>query len=53
MLHKTFTEDIYEDWKGIKDYVDFSGYDKKHPNYDPTNKKSPWQVQGTRWKEKS
>jgi len=28
-----------DDWKGIKDYMDFSGYDKKHPNYDPTNKK--------------
>ena len=36
---QTFTEDIYEDWKGIRDYMDFSGYDKKHPNYDPTNKK--------------
>ena len=35
---QTFTEDIYEDWKGIKDYMDFSGYDKKHPIYDPTNK---------------
>ena len=36
---QTFTEDIYEDWQGIKDYMDFSGYDKKHPNYDATNKK--------------
>ena len=34
-----FTEDIYEGWKGIKDYMDFSGSDKKHPNYDPTNQK--------------
>ena len=36
---QTFTEDIYEDWQGLKDYMDFSGYDKKHPNYDATNKK--------------
>ena len=36
---QTFTEDIYEDWKGIKDYMDFSGYDKNHPCYDATNKK--------------
>jgi len=36
---QTFTEDIYEDWKEIKEYMDFSGYDKKHPCYDPTNKK--------------
>ena len=28
-----------DDWKGIKDYMDFSASDKKHPNYDPTNKK--------------
>jgi hypothetical protein len=34
-----FTEDIYEGWKGIKDYMDFSGYDKNHPCYDATNKK--------------
>ena len=32
-------EDIYEDWKGIKDYMDFSGYDKNHPCFDATNKK--------------
>ena len=31
---QTFAEDIYEDWKGIKDYMDFSGYDKNHPCYD-------------------
>ena len=47
---QTFTEDIHEDWKEIKDasprgsrsisdYMDFSGYDKNHPSYDPTNKK--------------
>ena len=47
-----FTEDIYEDWKGIKDCMDFSGYDKKHPNYDPTNKKFSASSR-TRWMEKS
>ena len=36
---QTMTDDIYKDWMSIKDYMDFSGYDKKHPNYDPTNKK--------------
>eukprot|EP00972_Heterocapsa_arctica_P107000 15762618-Heterocapsa_arctica.AAC.1 len=36
---KTETEDIDEDFKGIKDELDFSGYDKTHPNYDTTNKK--------------
>ena len=43
---QTFTEDIYEDWKGIKDYMDFSGYDKNHPCYDATNKKVLGKVQG-------
>eukprot|EP00438_Fugacium_kawagutii_P030269 Skav219081 [mRNA] locus=scaffold1777:108894:110345:+ [translate_table: standard] len=36
---QTFTEDIYEDWMDIKDYMDFSGYDKNHICYDATNKK--------------
>ena len=36
---QTFTEDIYDDWKDLSEYMDFSGYDKKHPCYDPTNKK--------------
>ena len=36
---QTFTEDIYEDWKEMKEHMDFSGYDKSHPCYDPTNKK--------------
>ena len=36
---ETHTEDIYEDWKDIKEHMDFSGYDKDHPTYDPTNKK--------------
>ena len=36
---QTFTGDIYEDWQEIKDYMDFSGYDKNHQCYDATNKK--------------
>ena len=36
---QTFTDDIYEDWKEINEYMDFSGYDKNHQCYDPTNKK--------------
>ena len=36
---QTFTDDIYEDWKDIKDYMDFSGCDKNHPCWDVTNKK--------------
>ena len=36
---ETHTEDIFKDWKGIKEHMDFSGYDKNHPTYDPTNKK--------------
>ena len=36
---QTFTEDIYEDWMNIKDYMDFSGYDKNHQCCDATNKK--------------
>lgn len=33
------TEDVYEDMKQDMDIYDFSGYDKSHPLYDPTNKK--------------
>ena len=36
---QTFTDDIYEDFKNIKEYMDFSGYDKNHQCYDATNKK--------------
>ena len=36
---QTFTDDIYEDWKEINEYMDFSGYDKNHQCFDPTNKK--------------
>ena len=33
------TEDVYDDFNDIKDYMDFSGYDPKHKCYDKTNKK--------------
>ena len=36
---ETHTDDIFEDWMGIKEHMDFSGYDKNHQAYDPTNKK--------------
>ena len=36
---QTFPNDIYEDFKLINEHMDFSGYDKQHPNYDTTNKK--------------
>ena len=36
---QTMTDDIFEDWKQIKQHMDFSGYDKNHPTYDPSNKK--------------
>ena len=35
----TKTKDVYDDFNDIKDQMDFSGYDKKHKCYDPTNKK--------------
>jgi len=33
------TDDIYEDFRGIHDYMDFSDYPINHPNYDKSNKK--------------
>ena len=36
---KVETDDLYEDFKDINDYMDFSGYPPEHPNYDKTNKK--------------
>ena len=30
---------IYEDFRGINDYMDFSDYPINHPNYDKSNKK--------------
>ena len=35
----TKTEDIYDDFKELSKHMDFSGYDKNHNCYDPTNKK--------------
>ena len=35
----TKTEDIYDDFKGISKYMDFSDYEKNHKCYDATNKK--------------
>jgi hypothetical protein len=32
-------EDVYEDFKSIKEQMDFSDYDKNHPLYDTSNKK--------------
>ena len=36
---KVETDDLYEDFKDINDYMDFSDYPQEHPNYDKTNKK--------------
>ena len=36
---QTFTEDIFKDWGQINQHMDFSGYDRNHPNYDASNKK--------------
>ena len=33
------TDDLYEDFKEINEYMDFSDYNVEHPNYDKTNKK--------------
>ena len=35
----TKTKDVYDDFNEIKEQMDFSGYDKSHKCYDPTNKK--------------
>ena len=36
---QTFTNDIFDDYKDLRQHMDFSGYDKNHPNYDACNKK--------------
>ena len=36
---QVMTDDIYEDFRGINDYMDFSDYPISHPNYDKWNKK--------------
>ena len=33
------TEDVYDDFNDISNYMDFSGYEPKHKCYDKTNKK--------------
>ena len=43
---QVMTDDIYEDFRGINDYMDFSDYPINHPNYDKSNKKSSWKIQG-------
>ena len=36
---KVETDDLYEDFKEINEYMDFSDYPPEHSNYDKTNKK--------------
>ena len=36
---QTYTEDIYKDFKELKQHMDFSDYPKDHPIYDASNKK--------------
>ena len=36
---QTFTDDIFKDYKELRQHMDFSAYPKDHPNYDPCNKK--------------
>ena len=36
---QTFTDDIYKDFQGIKQHMDFSDYPVEHPCHDTTNKK--------------
>jgi len=33
------TEDVYADWRGMKEHFDFSNYPTNHPNYDKSNAK--------------
>ncbi len=34
------TEDVFKDFREMKEHFDFSGYPKDHPNYDNTNAKT-------------
>ena len=36
---KVDTDDLYQDFKELNDYMDFSDYPPEHPNHDKTNKK--------------
>ena len=37
--HSNTHQSKIDGWKEMKEHMDFSGYDKSHPCYDPTNKK--------------
>ena len=37
-VFKIDIDDVYEDFKEISDYMDFSDYPENHPNYDKSNK---------------
>ena len=36
---QVMTDDLFQDFKDLSDYMDFSDYPKSHPNYDASNKK--------------
>ena len=40
------TDDIYTDFKHIKQHMDFSDYPKNHECYNASNKKSSWENEG-------
>ena len=39
MVLNIYTEDLYSDFKKIKDHLDTSNYSKEHPLYSTVNKK--------------
>ena len=39
LTYEIETDDVYEDFKQNLELFDFSGYDRKHPNYSDANKK--------------
>ena len=43
---KVETDDLYEDFKEINEYMDFSDCNVEHPNYDKTNKKFKDEMNG-------
>ena len=46
------TDDVYEDFRAMKEYFDFSSYPKNHICYDPSNKKKYWGSSNVKWMEK-
>ena len=36
---QVMTDDLFQDFKDLSDYMDFNDYPKSHPNYDASNKK--------------